>query len=80
LIEVLCYIDANTLKTFVANYTGEILRESKGSGPPGLTTISLSSDKKSIAERLEKDPSALDEYPLWTEFAEWYKQHRNLKS
>jgi XTP/dITP diphosphohydrolase len=78
LTEVLCYIDSNTTKIFIAQHRGSVLEESRGSGPPGLTTISLTEDGKSIAEKLENSPSALEEYPLWEEFATWYKE--NLKS
>jgi XTP/dITP diphosphohydrolase len=76
LTEVVCYIDSGSLKTFTALHKGIVLHEKKGSGPPGMTTISLSKDNMSIAEKMQKNPSAIEEYSLWKEFAEWYKELR----
>lgn len=75
LTEALCYIDNSTIKTFEMSHRGKVLYESLGQGLPGQTVISLSEDGKSIAQKLEKDPSALEIGTNWANFANWYKDY-----
>lgn len=76
LTEMICYIDKTNLKTFKQSHKGVVLYKSQGKGDVGLTTISLSKDGISIAQKLETNPSSLEEDKLWEDFAKWYK---NLK-
>lgn len=73
LTEMLCYIDKNTMKTFKQSHTGTVLKQSQGKGFVGFTVISLTNDGLSVAQKIEKDPSALEEDKLWEDFAKWYK-------
>lgn len=73
LTEVICYIDENEIKTFSMKHQGIVLDKPQGSGVPGMTMISLSGDRISIAKKLEKNPSSIEDYKIWTEFAKWYK-------
>lgn len=38
--------------------------------------ISLTDDGLSIAKKLETDPSAVENYVLWKEFGDWFRNHR----
>lgn len=76
LTEMLCYVDKTTIKTFKQSHLGRVLKKSQGKGMPGFTVISLSKDGLSVAQKIESDPSALEEDKLWEDFARWYK---NLK-
>lgn len=73
--EALCFTDGNTTKLFTTVHKGKVLEQKEGEGIPAQTIISLSSDNISIAKKLETDPSAIEEYPLWEEFATWYKKY-----
>ncbi|HEX7042818.1 MAG TPA: non-canonical purine NTP pyrophosphatase [Patescibacteria group bacterium] len=73
LTEAVCYIDESRIQTFLMQHKAVILESPKGKGLPALRVISVSGDGLSIAEKLEKDPSAVDVYPIWDEFAKWYK-------
>ena len=75
LTDALCYIDKSTIKIFEMSHKGKILNKSLGKGLPGQTIVSLSRDGKSIAQKLEKNPSALEEGINWENFAKWYKNY-----
>lgn len=73
--EYICYIDSKVTKTFSQTLKGHILYESKGKGVPWMTVSSFSDDGESIAQKLEHDPSAINEAEFSREFAEWLKNH-----
>lgn len=75
LTEALCYIDNSTIKLFGKKHKGKILFKSLGKGLPGQTIVSLSRDGKSIAQKLEKDSSAIESGTNWESFAKWYKSY-----
>lgn len=73
LTEVICFIDEKGTKAFTMQHNGKILDKPQGVGIPGTTMISLSDDGISIAKKLETNPSAVENYTLWKELADWYK-------
>lgn len=75
LTEALCYIDGHTIKVFKLHHKGKILYDSFGKGLSAQKIISLSKDGKSIAQKLEKDTSALEKGKNWEDFAKWYKKY-----
>lgn len=56
---VICFTDGSITKVFESSHKGTILYESRGKGLPWTTVISLTDDHQTIAEKLEKKPSAL---------------------
>lgn len=75
---VICYRDSETTKVFESNHKGIILHESRGKGLPWTTVITITEDNQTIAEKLEKGPSALSEDPIWQDFATWLKENNKL--
>lgn len=75
--EVFYYIDEHRQKQFVGEKKGKVLKQSQGEGILSWKMISLRSDEKSIAKAWEEHAPPVDRYPLWEEFAQWYKQHAN---
>ncbi len=71
--ECICYIDDYQTKCFEGEIKGIFLGREKGKGIPSWTLVSLRKDKKSIAECWKDGIEPAEEYPLWKNFAEWYK-------
>ncbi len=74
LTEVICYIDGHNLKTFSIQHKGEVLHEVQGKGLAATTVTTLSSDRQSIAKKLETNVTSVETYTIWEEFAQWYKE------
>lgn len=71
--ESICYIDENITRTFTEQIKGHILHKQAGSGESWMQVASFSKNDESIAQALEKTPSAIDTSKVYTEFANWYK-------
>lgn len=73
--EVFYYIDENTTKQFIGEKSGTILNKTEGNGILSWTLVSLRNDGKSIARSWEENSQPVDDYSLWKEFADWYKEY-----
>lgn len=76
LTEIICYKDSEVTKTFTKEHVGELLKEIQGSTPPAMTITCLTNDGIAAAEKIANHEVAFDEYPIWEEFATWYKHKK----
>lgn len=74
--EVICYIDQQQIKTFIAKYNGTILHTPQGEGRSFDKLANFTNDGKSMAQRVFEGKNPLPTAPIWNEFAEWYSEKR----
>lgn len=75
--EVLCYRDNSGTMVFKNDMSGRILDEPRGDGLPFMRLVSLLPNGTSVAECIEQDIDMSNEYSIWENFANWYKE-RNV--
>jgi len=80
LIGMLAYQDSQTHQTFRRDYTGQVLREPRGTyGRPIQKVIAMPGDNGlSVAEAYDHgaNPSDREVADTWVLFMDWYNQHK----
>lgn len=77
--EYLYFTDGKNEKLFFQSVPGTVLTEVKGKKElASRAVISLREDHKSIAECWEQNIDRTEDYPLWTDFANWYSDLKSL--
>lgn len=72
--DVFCYKDATDEKFFIGEIKGRVLEEPQGTGKTSWTLFSFSSTGKSIAQCWAEGLPPADDYKVWEEIAEYFKQ------
>lgn len=75
--EVFVYKSKDTIKVFKGYKEGTILTHPQGKGILTWKMVSLRDDGVSISKAWELNIPPVEDYPVWEEFAQWYK---NLSS
>lgn len=71
--EVVCYIDAHQVKSFVGEVKGRVLTANTAPTEiPSRSIFSLSSTNKSIAECWQEGIPSVSNSKIWADFAGWY--------
>ena len=74
--EAVCFTDGTSTQVFTSDLEGVILETPRGNGLPTMRVVSMRNDGKTVAECIEEEIDITDEYRIWEEFAEWYKQNK----
>ena len=74
--ECVTYIDKDTLKTFLFDSKGTVLKEASGEGTPLDQIVTFKEDLKSMAKCQNENILRIPQNELWKEVGEWLKSHR----
>lgn len=69
----LYYVDSKNMRCFTATYEGKFIDSIQGNGFSAMRVVSMTNDRKSVAECIEEGINPFEDSGFWKEFGMWYK-------